>query len=489
MLVQSRNVRERLGSDQALQNIPDAPSQEALLSQQEQMLHEIQNSQEAARHRLAPSGPQEANETDGPVQGSEHSQGKMPTDMACSPDALPLANADVKDVVAEGLRPPEHGLRSNAGPQQTEVQAECGEDLSSQQTATAQAVSNQKQRCDLHVNESSSNHTKSSAHLQCHAGSTAAMDYVNSSSGVLAQDFLDELDPKTTEQLAEVERAAQLTLMTQRTQQAQHAQRSQQAQHAQHATSGQAQQPQKSQHDIALLGGNAVAADLGQAVAEVVLPYIAESKRLPALTAAALQGKGQDAVALQRSTQHQGRMKQAHPGPNPGAQHGTQHSVLDFDDSFPDSCDFDDALAQLLDSAAAPRPGGSPHVATAGPRPDSCSSSPGGPRSTSAGSRSNSAGSRPNSVSSGQTPETSPNANGGDVRACSLPKGNRAYSQTALAMATNRQGVMHEAQLTSCTRRDDEGVLALEPAGPVEQEPEMVSLTHMHNDNIVWLCS
>ena len=156
------------------------------------------------------------------------------------------------------------------------------------------------------------------------------------------------------------------------------------------------------------------------------------------------------------------------------AQHAaTQHSVFDFDDSFPDSLEFVDQVAQLMDSAAAPRPAGLPHAALAGPGPESASSSQ-------AGSRPNSAGSRQTRPPSCNTPGSSPDASSADAKAPSAlqQRSTGVYSQEACAMAAHQGvAVMHGGEHTStCAKRYGKGMLAMEPAGPVEHAPQMVCL-------------
>jgi len=456
VMIKSRNVRESLGSDPALQGLPAQPSQDALLSQQPAVLHEMQNSQEeaakqhgtlaeppsaeaadeamtemvcerhtsqeAAKHQLAPAGPQESD------MGADSEQPKpqldQPADdMQCSQDLAESADK------ATGMS--SDALNSNERPPTSVAQATSSQRVGSQQAASASCDDNQQRAPHKAFHEQA----EPVAAAQAHTGTVAAACHVNSSSGVLAQDFLDDLDPDTAEQLAEVERAAQLTVVTQ---------------HAQ-----QAQRHQPPQQETVLTTG----------AADVSAPNIGAD--LPQ----------QNAAASQRVAQQQSMPESAQQKPAGKAQHAaTQHSVFDFDDSFPDSFDFMDQVAQLMDSAAAPRPAGLPQAALAGPGPNSASSSQAGSRPNSAGSRQT----RPPSCFSGNTPGSSPGASSADAKAPSAlqQKSTGVYSQEACAMAAHEGvAVMHGGELTSSrAKRYGEGVLAMEPAGPAEHAPQKVCL-------------
>ncbi len=454
VMIKSRNVRERLGSDQALQGLPAEPSQHALLSQQAAVLHGMQNSQEeaakqngalaepqsaeaadetvtemlcarltsqeAARHQLAPAGPQESD------MGADSEQQKpqldqSADDMQCSQD---LAESAGK---ATGMS--SGTLNSNEQCPTSVAQAASSQPLGSQQAASASCHDDQQRA----PHKAGQEQARSFAPEQAHTGTKAATCHVNSSSGVLAQDFLDDLDADTAEQLAEVERAAQLTVLTQ---------------HAQ-----QAQRHQPPQQETVL---TTVAADVSASNTGADLPQ-------------------QNAAASQRVAQQQSMPESAQQKPAGKAQHAAmQHSVFDFDDSFPDSFDFMDQVAQLMDSAAAPRPAGLPRTALAGPGPESAPSSQAGSRPNSAGSRQT----RPPSCFSGNTPGSSPDASSADAKAPSSrqQKSTGVYSQEACAMVANEGvAVMHGGGPTSTrAKRYGEGVLAMEPAGPVEQAPQKV---------------
>lgn len=463
VMIKSRTVRERLGSDQALQGLPAQLSQDALLSQQPAMLHEMQNSQEeaakqngalaepqsaeaadesvaemlcerhtsqeAAKHQLAPAGPQESD------MGADSEQrkpqlDKPADDMQCSQDlAEPAGKAT--GMSSDTLNIIEHCPGSVAD-------AASSQRLGSQQAASASCDDNQQWM----PHKAGHEQAESVAATQAHAGTVAATCRVNSSSGVLAEDFLDDLDPDTAEQLAEVERAAQLTVVTQ------HAQQAQRHQPPQHETVPKPEANKLTTH-----------------AADVSAPH--NAAKLPQ----------QSADASQRVVQQQSMPESAQQKPAGKAQHAAmQHSVFDFDDSFPDSLEFVDQVAQLMDSAAAPRPAGLPSVALAGPGPDSASSSQAGSRPNSAGSRQT----RPSSCFSGNTPGSSPDASSADAKAPSAlqQKSTGVYSQEACAMAAHQGvAVMHGGEHTSTrAKKYGEGVLAMEPAGPAEHAPQMVRL-------------
>ena len=456
-MIKSRNVRESLGSDQALQGLPAQPSQDALLSQQAAMLHEMQNgqeeaakqnaalaepqsaeaadeaatemvcerhtSQEAAEHELAPAGPQES-DMDADSEQQKPQLDQSADDMQCSQD---LAESAGK---AAGMS--SAALNSNEQSPTAVAQAASSQRAGNQQAASASSDDDQQRS----PHKAGQEQAVSFATTQAHTGTVAAACHVNSSSGVLAQDFLDDLDPDTAEQLAEVERAAQLTVVMQHAQQAQRHQPPQQK-----------------------TGLTTDAADVSTPNLGAELPQ-------------------QNAAASQRVAQQQSMPDSAQQEPASKAQHAaTQHSVFDFDDSFPDSFDFMDQVAQLMDSAAAPRPAGLPHAALAGPGPNSASSSQ-------AGSHPNSAGSHqtlPPSCFSGNTPGSSPHASSADAMAPSAlqQKSTGVYSQEACAMAAHEGvAVMHGGEHTgACAKRYGEGVLvAVEPAGPAEHAPQMVCL-------------
>ncbi len=453
VMIKSRNVRVRLGSDQALQGLPAQPSQDALLSEQAATLHDMQNSQEvaakqngapaepesaeaadeaatemlcerhtsqeAAKHQLAPAGPQES-DTGADSEQQKPQLDQSADDMQCSQD---LAESAGK---ATGLS---SDTRNSNEPRPTSVaQAASSQRLGSQQVASASCDDNQQRA----PHKAGQEQAGSFAAEHAHTGTMAATCHVNSSSGVLAQDFLDDLDPDTAEQLAEVERAAQLTVVTQ------HAQQAQPPQHETVLTT-----------DAADVSAPNIGADLPQ----------------------------QNAAASQRVAQQQSMPESAQQKPAGKAQRAAmQHSVFDFDDSFPDSLEFVDQVAQLMDSAAAPRPAGLPHAALAGPGPESASSSQAGSRPNSAGSRQT----RPPSCFSGNTPGSSPDASSAAAKAPSTlqQKSTGVLSQEACAMAAHQGvAVMHGGELTSSrAKRYGEGVLAMEPAGPAEHAPQMVCL-------------
>ena len=452
VMIKSRNVRERLGSDQALQGLPAQPSQDALLSQQAATLHEMPNSpeeaakanaaaepqsaeaadgavtemlcerdasQEAAKHQLAPAGPQESDMgADSEQQTSQLDQPAV--DMQCSQD---LAESASK---ATGMS--SDALNSNEQCPTAVTQAASSQRLGSQQAASASCDDDQQRALHKAGQEQA-------GPFAALTGPVAATCHVNSSSGVLAQDFLDDLDPDTAEQLAEVERAAQLTVVMQHAQQAQRHQPPQQ---------------------------------------ETVLTTDATDASAPNIGADLPQ---QNAAASLRIAQQQSMPESAQQKPAGKAQHAaTQHSVFDFDDSFPDSLEFVDQVAQLMDSAAAPRPAGLPHAAQAGPGPESASSSQAGSRPNSAGCRQT----RPPSCFSRITLESSPDASSADAKAPSAlqQKSTGVYSQEACAMAAHEGvAVMHVGEPTSTTvTRYGEGVLAMEPAGPAEHAPQVVRL-------------
>ncbi|DBA90758.1 TPA: DNA replication endonuclease-helicase Dna2, variant 2 [Trebouxia sp. C0004] len=461
VMIKSRNVRERLGSDQALQGLPAQSCQDAVLSQQAAMLHEMQNSQEeaanqngtlaepqsaeaddeaatemlcerhtsqeAAKHQLAPAGPQES-DMDANFEQQKPQLDKSADDMQGS------AVQDLAESAGKATGMSADTLNSNEQCPTFVAQAASSQRLGSQRAASASCDDNQ-QRAPL---EAGHEQAESATATQAHAGTVAATCRVNSSVGVLAQDFLDDLDPDTTEQLAEVERTAQLTVVTQHAQQAQRHQLPQQ---------------------------------------ETVLPTDAADISAPHIGAELPQ---QNSAASQRVAQQQSMPESAQQKLAGKAQHtATQHSVFDFDDSFPDSLEFVDQVAQLMDSAAAPRPAGLPSAALAGCGPDSASSSQ-------AGSRPNSAGSRQTRLS-GNTPGSSPDASSADAKAPSAvqQKSTGVYSQEAFAMAVH-QGVamMHDGEhISTRAKRYGEGVLAMEPAGPAEHASQ-VDLPKLAGDRV-----
>ena len=460
VMVQSRNVRERLAGDE-VQDLPSQPSQEPLLSQQAEMLHDTQNPQEAvdcntavaepeaaldcnkavhctralaepeeadtadeslpevqcerqtdeeaAMHQLAPAGPQEPDPAD--VQGSGQDQRAPPT----------AARTD--ESLSHGSSPTDPQPGSPMPCRLLGDEAERDLHHTSQQAAPAPTCNKQQQG----VTDDPP------------AGVTASTCRVSTDSGVLAEDALDVLDSVTAGQLAQVEAAAQLTAV---------------AQHAQHTL----RQQQAQQ-------GLTISSKATGLIAPVVRPSAAQD--------AVLQ---QGIAAVQQHTQKQSTHGHEEPRPALTAQCATtQHSVFDFDDSFPDSMDFNDELAQLMDSAQAPRPAGLPHPALAGPGPHSASSLVAVSRSASAASRQHC----PSHSVSNQTPES---CSDGPSRGVKPPlaslQQSKACSQEAAVMAAVQGDVVvsGNGHTRPDTSRRSEGVLAPEPAGPVEPAPHAVRL-------------
>ena len=452
-MVQSRNVRERLVGDE-VQDFPTQPSQEPLLSQQAEILHDTQIAQEAtdcnkavaepeaahdgnrevgcsralaepeaadtadkslsetlykpqpdeeaAMHQLAPAGPQEPDAAD--VQVSGHDQHVPPT-----------AGGTDKSL-SHGSSPTEPQPGSPVSCRSLGAEAEHDLHHSSQQAPPAPTFNKQQQGMtdDPHV------------------GATASTCHVSTNAGVLAEDALDVLDPVTAGQLAQVETAAQLTAVAHH---AQHTQRQQQAQE-----------------------GLTVSSKATQNAAQQLQPSLQ-----------------QGSAAVQQHTQKQSMHGNEQPGPARTAQCATtQHSVFDFDDSFPDSMDFNDELAQLMDSAQAPRSAGPPHAALAGPGPHSASSLAAASCPASAASRRHC----PSHSVSDQTPDSRPAGPSRGVKPplASLQQSARACSQEAVILAAVQGDavVSGNGHARPDTSRRGEGVLAPEPAGPGEPAPQPV---------------
>ena len=429
-MVRSRNVKEKIDGDQPLE---EDTSQEALLAQQEKRLHEIQNSQEASRHQLAPAGPQaEANDKPLDMEGCEleHSCDTQPAET----DSVPSTLDEQQSQLPPECQDQQCAARKTA----------FSEQILSQHAVLADQSNSNRQAADLgqDLSEADCSRLGSIAHAQIDTQSAAAMDWVNSTSGVLAQDFLDELDPETAEQLAEVERAAQPT---------------QRVQHAQQA-----------QHSCVEPSPQVISAQ-GKPTAETTLPYVALPEPLVTSTPTTTQQGEQPASARPQDA--------AQPRPTTKfvkaaevAQRGsTQHSVFDFHDPFSDACELDDDLAQLLDSAAAPRPAGPPHPALAGPGPDSAPSSQAGPQPNSGGLCHNTG----LSAWSGHTTKLGSQLSLVEPRhsTVSLQPGSSVFSQAVDAMAVKAGGLMVDTAhpVNPCTRRHSGNLMALEPAGPTEE--------------------
>lgn len=457
-MVQSRNVRERLVGDE-VQDFPTQPSQEPLLSQQAEILHDTQIAQEtadcnkavakpeaahdcnrevdcsraldepeaadtadkslsemlykpqpneeAALHQLAPAGPQEPDPADVQVSGQDQH--------------VPPTSAGTDKSLSHGSGPTEPQPGSPVSCRSLGAEAEHDLHHSSQQAALAPTFNKQQQGMtdDPHV------------------GATASTCHVSTNAGVLAEDALDVLDPVTAGQLAQVETAAQLTAVAQH---AQHTQRQQQAQE-------------------------------GLTISSRATGLIAPVVRASAVQDAVLQ---QGRAAVQQHTQKQSMHGNEQPGPARTAQCATtQHSVFDFDDSFPDSMDFNDELAQLMDSAQAPRSARPPHAALAGPGPHSASSLAAASRPASAASRQHC----PFQSAPDQTLESRPDGpNRGVKPPLASMQQSKACSQEAVGMAAGKGDAVVNGNGHACpdTSRRSVGVLAPEPAGPGEPAPQPV---------------
>ena len=464
-MVQSRNVRERLAGDE-VQDVSTQPSQEPLLSQQAEILRATQSAQEAVDCNKAVVDPEAKLDCNRVVDCSS---------TLAEPEAAATADESLPEMLCKPQTDKEAAMHqlAPAGPQEPDpaddhmssqdqhvppTAARTDESLSHASSPTepqpgspmpCRLLGGEAERDPHHSNQ----HTVPGPTInkQQHgliddppAGVTASTCHVSTSSGVLAEDALDVLDSVTAGQLAQVERAAQLTAV---------------AQHAQHT-----QRQQQAQQGVSV---RSEATGLTAPVVTASAAQDADKQLLPSLQ--------QGSAASQQLTQKQSMHGHEQPGPASTAQCATtQHSVFDFDDSFPDSMDFNDELAQLMDSARAPRPAGLPHAALAGPGPHSASSLVPASRPASAASHQHC----PSRPFSDQTPESRPAGPSRGVKPplASLQQSTKACSQEAVIVAAGQvdavvSGSGHAGPDTS---RRSEGMLAPEPAGPVEPAPQAV---------------
>ena len=457
LLVQSRNVRERLDGHEPLQDMPEGPSEQALLSQQEEMLQEIQNSQD--RLQGQPTQPQRLHAPSGHAGSCSHDSslqhcGNTPEhSTSASPGAAsghggvatdemesslgPAVNQDATVVLPTAVVPiqqqPDHRQHPSQAVQLSDESRQAEEPAlhaaSDLQLSAAIPLQEQQHKPQMVVQAAS------------------ALCLGKGASGVLAIDDSDDLD-FDFELAQQMEDAARAAKDTQSTQQGAHA--------PLHAKTD--SKPKGNSSSASMQTQQPAPEQAGPKPAEQTTLYTAgTAQQHSRLAGIARNPQPADVVA-------------SHPG-------NAQTSTFCSSNAFPDNdMVIDDDLAQLLDAATALRPAGPPDTALAGPGPASTSSSHSNSRTNAPRSRPNSAGSRPGL--SGPRPN-SPASLHQAVPSCDakLPE----QANRALGVLTQANEVLPKSKhqlcgVTSPARDADDGMVALEPAGPADLADLHVSM-------------
>lgn len=441
LLVQSRNVREKLDSKEDLQAIPERPSQEALLSQQEGMLQEIQNSQDRmqGQHSQARQSPS-ASDHAGTHQKISQNHRALTT--AASPRSSPESRASreseqvaSKQDIAAMQESPEAATEAIAATEQEPSKQKDADrppllvGIEQQSTVPPLATVLQHET-SVHLSQQ-----MSQSHMD--ADAAAAPQLGNHASGMLAVDDFDHLDFEVAQQMEDAARAAKGT---------QQMQQAQSAVHAQHEDKDGQQQS----------GSTSV-------IPQADDPNVQQTALKPAV---------QEGLNVQVDCPAAGESDNALPSTSRGP------------DAFQDSDTvIDDDLAQLLDAATALRPTGPPDTALAGPGPASTFSSQPRSHPTSPHSRPGSADSHPRLPRSrSKTPPPDHQANvmcdaSLTEQANQAANAARPSVHTADGAANARQAFF---DVSMPARQDDQGALAPEPAGPAGLDDQPVSSTVPH---------
>ena len=438
--MQSRSVREKLDSKEALQTIPERPSQEALLSQQEGMLQEIQNSQDRmqGQQSQAKTSPSTSDHR-GPHQNSSQKHSTLTRVM--SPHSSPGNTASQESEQAANMQGT--GVMQESSEAATKAVATTDQESNKQTAAERQAllVDTEQQSIVLPLAadllpEASAQSSQQTSQSHVDEDAAAAPQLGNNASGMLAVDDFDDLDFEVAQQMEDAARAAKGT---------QQMQQAQQAAHAQQEDIDRQQQP----------GSACITSQADH-------PIVQQHAPKPAMQA------GLNAQA---------------DCPTAGESDNALLNMSKAPDAFQDSdMVIDDDLAQLLDAATALRPAGPPDTALAGPGPASTSSSWPTSRSTSPRCRPGSADSH------SRLPLPRSRAHPLNHQA-DLVYDTLVCEQTDKAANATRSsihtadGVANSGQAfcdLSLPARHNTGVLALEPAGPADLDDQPVSLTMPH---------
>lgn len=443
LLVQSRNVRERLDGEEPLQDIPERPSQEALLSQQADMLQEVQTSHNRMQGQSSQSqkGP-----TLKATSSQQNSAGVCGDTQKCCPSAATALashhNSGNKDDLESSLVNSENHSSTGVLPQavshnekrQHHSQAVqlCKTPRPGDPTLHAApgqlAADLQTSAADLQA--------ASAVPLQEKEDEPTVIDPSAScvglgASGVLLIDDSDDLDFELAQQIEDAARAAKDT---------QHAQ---QAVHAQRDADSQAK---------------------GDSSSDTM-----QTDQTPS------QGTDQHALPVTMhttgATKHEmGAAGVAQAAAAVSSQQGNaQPSTFIGSSAFQDNdMVIDNDLAQLLDAATALRPAGPPDTTLAGPGPASTYSSQCDPSKTSPRPRPTSAIPRPLSASRLSSP--APLHQAATMRGTYPPE--QADRAPAVPTASVAQAPLtggHQLSgITSPAREADGDTLAPEPAGPAD---------------------
>lgn len=460
--MQSRNVRERLDGDEPLQDIPECPSQEALLSQHEDMLQEMQTSQDRQQgqptepHKLPvppetlkPSSQERSHETcenktnlssGSASPGSPSGHGSLATDkldskyrQAASQDAAESPS----QIPASVEQRSEHGqhLSQAAKPPNESRQADPALlAASEQQLSTAVCVQEQEHATTVAVHAPA-------------ATAAAAACLGMGASGVLAIDDSDDLEFELAQQMEDAANAAKS---------------SQHAQPAAHAQLHPGSKSQGVQPPGVMQTEQSVPHQATQKPDTQLTIPMASSAEPDCHQAGPAGGKESAAAAADAVAPQQGR-----------GQFNTFNSSNAFQDN---DMEIDDDLAQLLDAASALRPAGQPDTALAGPGPASTSFS----RSNlscsclrSAGSHPGLSGSRPNPPATFH--QAVPTHDAHLPQQADGPLDPPIQANQILPKSRHQPG-----GITSPARESEDGVLALEPAGPADLAEQSVSIS-FHN--------
>ena len=447
-------MRERLDGDEPLQDIPERPSQEVLLSQQEDMPQEMQTSPDRVQGQptqlqklpvssdLAESISQENSHDSCQNKKQQRSQRASPG----SPSDYGDGATD--NMESNHVRAASHDTAAVLPTAATVVrqQSEHRQHLSqavqlphdSQQLDPALLAAPARQLSadvSVQVQEHATQVTVDPA-----AAAAAASCLGTGASGVLAIDDCDDLEFELAQQMEDAATAARNT------------------QHAQQAAHAQLDAGSKSQRGS--------------------VPAFMQTEQ-PAPQQAAHQPVVQPATNVASAAEANSQQAGPAGGKEPAAaQQGSgQFNAFNSSNAFQDNdMEIDDDLAQLLDAATALRPAGPPNTALAGPGPASTSSSRPNSRSSSPRSRPNSAGFHPGL--SGSCPNSRATFHQAvPIHDAHLPQqAGRPLDAPIEAIKGLPKGRHQLGGITSPARESEDGMLALEPAGPADLVDQNVSM-------------
>lgn len=435
LLVQSRNVRERLDGDEPLQAIPDRPSQETLLSQQEDMLQEMQTSQGTGQgqstqpHELpVPPGPvQSCSEEDsiesnkntqkrssGASPGSSRDHGAVATDKMDSSHGTAVsqeAAVSLPSTAATMRQYSDHAQHLSQAVQLPDVSRQADTAAPAQQLSAVQQQDQESQDA---------------------AAAATASCLIPGASGVLAIDDSDDLEFELAQQMEDAAKTARST------------------QHAQQAA-----------HDAGSKSkGKTPSAPMQteQPTPQQDSDKLAVQPTTHMASTAELNSHQADTAAVNEPI--------AAIANEPLAAAHTGHAcftAISSSNAFQDNdMEIDDDLAQLLDAATALRPAGPPDTALAGPGPASTSSSR-------HNSRSNSPRSRPNSPATSH--QAIPTCNTQSLGQAGRPLGAPTQANEGLPKGRTQLG-----SITAGAREYNDAGLAPEPAGPADLTDQKVCI-------------